>query len=112
MHVLSDDLHGMQEVARTAAQLGWAGVHVLSLSEAGKAPGARRAAASTDPQQLVAQLEQLLAQNGGVHTQQTPLLLACLQVRAHAMVCISPSGGWRGWLCCPHHLSEMCQAAL
>ena len=83
---LAHDPLGLQEVARTAAQLGWAGVHVLPLAEAGKAPGARRAAANTDPQQLVAQLQQLLAQNGGVHTQQTPLLLACLQVGAPTVI--------------------------
>ena len=74
----------LQEVARTSAQLSWVGVHLLPLAEAGKAAGARRAQATMDPQQLVGQLQQLLGQNGGTHTQQTPLLLACLQVRSWA----------------------------
>ena len=70
----------VQEVARRAGDLGWAGLHVQPLGVSAAAQGARRGQASTDAGQLRQQLLQLLGQNSGTHTQQTPLLMACLQV--------------------------------
>ena len=70
----------MQEVATTAGALGWAGLHVQPLGVSAALQGARRGQASTEPGQLRQQLLQLLGQNGGTHTQQTPVLMACLQV--------------------------------
>ena len=76
----------MQEVARRAGDLGWAGLHVQPLGVSAAAQGARRGQASTDAGQLRLQLLQLLGQNSGTHTQQTPLLMACLQVQLWAVL--------------------------
>ena len=80
MAAADTQLPSMQEVAQKAGALGWAGLHVQPLGLSAAAQGARRGQAATDAGQLRQQLLQLLSQNGGTHTQQTPLLMACLQV--------------------------------